>query len=259
MTQTSLLIDAIKKALRQRGVTYAKLAPQVGLSEASVKRLFARRDMRLSRLEEICAVMGIELADLIEGMRAAEGRAAELSEEQEQALVANPKLLLVGLLAINHWSAAQILQAYKLKPSELIGLLTRLDRMRVIDLLPENRMRVRLARNLSWRKGGPIQRFFEQRVQAQFFGSSFLGPHELRLIVHGSLSTRSNALVQQHMRKLAEEFDALVEQDRKLDHAMREGNTLALAIRPWELGLFAELRREPKRDAAGGSAPSGTS
>jgi hypothetical protein len=46
------------------------------------------------------------------------------------------------------------------------------------------------------------------------------------------------------MRKLAEEFDALVEADRQLDHDARDGMTLVLAIRPWELSLFTELRRQ---------------
>jgi DNA-binding Xre family transcriptional regulator len=249
MTQTSLLIDVIKKALRKRGLTYAKLATGLGISEASVKRLFSHRDMRLSRLEDICRLMGIELADLLEDMQAADGRLSELTQEQELMLVADLKLLLVGLLAINHWTAAHILDAYRLTKGELSRLLARLDRMRVIDLLPESRIRVRLARNFNWRKDGPIQRFFQDRVQAQFFESSFLGLGELRLIVHGSLSSRSNALLQQRMQKIGDEFDALVEQDRHLDHSLRTGNTLVLAIRPWELGLFTELRRKVDEQA----------
>lgn len=245
-----MLIDVVKKALRQRGLTYAKLAAGLNLSEASVKRLFSARDMKVSRLEQICRLMGIEIADLLESVQAADGRLSELTEEQELALVANLKLLLVGLLAINHWTAADILRAYRLTQAELLRLLTRLDRMRVIDLLSENRIRVRMARNFNWRKDGPIQRFFQERVQSQFFESSFAGAEELRLIVHGSLSSRSNALVQQRMRKIGEEFDSLVEQDRHLDHALRTGNTLVLAIRPWELGLFAELRREAEQAGA---------
>jgi len=32
-----------------------------------------------------------------------------LSEKQERELVGNPKLLLVGLLAASHWTAAEML------------------------------------------------------------------------------------------------------------------------------------------------------
>jgi len=54
--------------------------------------------------------------------------------------------------------------------------------------------------------------------------------------------------------RCSEEFDALVEEDRQLDHEAREGMTLVLAIRPWELGLFTELRRRPGPQAPVASA-----
>jgi DNA-binding Xre family transcriptional regulator len=224
-------------------LTYFDVAKSLKLSESSVKRIFARRQLSLARLEQICGLIGIEIADLLEFTRAAEGRMSELSEEQESELVNSPKLLLVGTLAVSHWTADKILETYRFSEAELVGMLARLDRLRIIDLLPGNRIKVRLQRNFNWRKGGPIQRFFEEQVQRQFFESSFLRKGELRLSVHGSLSERSNGLLQERMRKIAEEFDRLVEEDRHLTHEMREGTSLVMAMRPWELSLFGELRR----------------
>ena len=245
MTQASLLIEVVRKSLRERGLTYTRVAKGLGLSESSVKRVFSQENLSLERLEKICALMDLEIADLLELTRAAEGRVTELAEDQERALVDDPKLLLVAILAISHWTAANMLKHYRFSEPDLVGLLARLDRAGVIDLLPGNRIKVRLARNFKWRKGGPIQRFFEERVQKQFLESSFLAEGELRLMVHGSLSLRSNNLLQQRLHKIAEEFDALVEEDRQLDHEMREGTTMVMAIRPWELALFTELRRVP--------------
>src|SRR4051812_45709001 len=37
MAHTGMLVDALKRELRSRGITYAALAPRLGLSEASVK------------------------------------------------------------------------------------------------------------------------------------------------------------------------------------------------------------------------------
>jgi transcriptional regulator with XRE-family HTH domain len=242
-----MLIAALKRALRQQGLTYAQVGKDLGLSESSVKRIFSTERLSLERLEEICALMGLAISDLLDLTRNAERRITELSEEQEHELVGNPKTLLVAILAISHWTASKILETYQLSNAELVKILARLDKMGVIELLPDNRIKVRLARNFNWRKAGPIQKFFEERVQRQFFASSFLGPGELRVMVHGSLSARSIELLQQRMRKISEEFDALVSEDRQLDHAMREGTTLLLAIRPWELGMFTELRhKKPK-------------
>src|SRR5919205_2255755 len=159
MAQTALLLDVVKAALRQRGITYAQVAAALDLSESSVKRLFAHKDMPLTRLESICAVMELELADLFELAQSAQRRLTELTAEQERALVDDPKLLMVGVLVLSHWTVEQILEQYQLSQAQLVGLLTRLDRLRIIDLLPGNRIKVRLARNFNWRKGGPIQRF----------------------------------------------------------------------------------------------------
>ncbi len=247
MPQATVLIDVIKKGLRERGLTYARVAEALGLSESSVKRVFSQENLSLDRLEQICAVMDLEITDLFDLTRAAEKRITELTEEQEEVLVSDPKVLLIAILAINHWTVPFILEKYRFSESELVALLVRLDRLGIIELLPGNRIKVRLAHNFSWRKGGPIQRFFESRVQEQFFKSSFLGKGELRITLQGALSAKSNELLQQRMRKIAEEFDSLVGEDRSLDHAMREGMTMVMAIRPWELGLFAELRRAPAR------------
>jgi DNA-binding Xre family transcriptional regulator len=243
MPQATLLVDVLKKALRERGLTYARVAKGLGLSESSVKRMFSQGSMSLDRLEQVCALMELEIADLLDLTRAAEGRITELTEQIEQTLVSDSKLLLVAVLAINHWTPSAILENYRFSESELVGSLTRLDRLGIIDLLPGNRIKVRLARNFTWRKAGPIQRFFEERVQEQFFDSPFLKRGELRIMVHGSLSAKSNELLQQRIRKLAEEFDALVDEDRSLGHALRDGTTLVMAMRSWEFAQFTALRR----------------
>jgi DNA-binding Xre family transcriptional regulator len=251
VSQAALLVDVVKKTLRHRGLTYVDVAKGLKLSESSVKRMFAQRHLSLNRLEQICALMHLEIADLLELTRSAEGRITELSEEQERELVSEPRLLLVGTLALSHWTAGKMLETYRFSETELVALLARLDRLRIIDLLPGNRIKVRLQRNFNWRKGGPIQRFFEEQVQRQFFESSFLRKGELRVSVHGSISDKSNGLLQERMRKVAEEFDRLVEEDRHLAHEMREGTSLVMAMRPWELNLFGELRRNEESRAAG--------
>jgi DNA-binding Xre family transcriptional regulator len=243
MSQASQLVDLVKQTLRDRGKTYADLARGLGVSESSVKRLFSKKKLSLERLEQICAQLELEISDLLELSRASEARITELTEAQEESLVKNERLLLVGLLALSHWSAAEIVATYKVSEAEIVRLLAKLDGLGIVDLLPGNRVKLRLARNFSWRKDGPLQKFFAARVQRQFFESSFTDAGELRVVVHGSLSDHSNGLLRQRIRKLAEEFDALAEEDRRFDRKTLAGTTLVVAIRPWELGLFSDLRR----------------
>jgi DNA-binding Xre family transcriptional regulator len=260
MFQAAALMGVLKAALRQRKITYAHVARQMRLSESSVKRMFAQQNMSLDRLEKICGLMNLEIVDLLELTRHADGRLAELTEDQELELVSDPKLLIIAIAVTSYWTAAKILETYRVSAAELTTMLRRLERMKIIDLLPDKHIKVRLPRNFSWRKAGPMQRFFEERVQKQFFESSFLGSGELRITVHGSLSDRSIELLQQRMHKIAEEFNALTDEDKQLDYNKRQGTTLLLAVRPWELGLVTELKRSraeraqppgsPRRDSA---------
>ena len=244
MAQATLLLDLVKQTLRDRGQTYADLAKGLKLSESSVKRLFSKRRLTLERLEQICAHLELEIADLLELVRSKEGRIHELSQSQEEALVDDPKLLLVGLLALSHWTVGDMLGTYRFTEAQLVAYLARLDGLGIIDLLPGNRIKLRLARNFAWRKGGPLQRFFEAKVQSEYFKSSFHGSGEMRFVVHGSLSRHSIDVLHQRLAKLSEEFDGLADDDRRLDHKGLFGTTMVAAIRPWELEIFSELRRK---------------
>ena len=247
MTQATQLVDLVKQAVRESGRTYAELARGLGISESSVKRLFSQKRLTLDRLGQICAELDLEISDLLERVRSSEKQITELTEEQERALVQDERLLLVGLLTLSLWTAAEIVSTYRLSEADLVKQLARLDALGIVDLLPGNRVKLRLARNFAWRKGGPLQQFFEAHVQKEFFHSSFHRTGEARFVVHGGLSERSNALLQQRLRKLVEEFDALAEDDRRMGHKAVAGTTMVVAMRPWELGIFTKLRRHPER------------
>jgi transcriptional regulator with XRE-family HTH domain len=64
MAQAESLVNALKNLLKARGITYAQLAKGLGLSEASVKRIFAERSFTLERLDQVCTLLGIQISDL---------------------------------------------------------------------------------------------------------------------------------------------------------------------------------------------------
>ena len=62
MSTTQDLVNALKAELRSAGVTYADLAEALGMSESSVKRVFAKADMPLSRIDEMLRVLKMDLS-----------------------------------------------------------------------------------------------------------------------------------------------------------------------------------------------------
>jgi transcriptional regulator with XRE-family HTH domain len=243
MTLRLELIAALKRQLKAQGITYARLAQSLDLSEAAVKRMFSRQALSLVRLEQICAVLGIGLAELAIESRHGQATLAELDAESEDALVRDPALLLALYLVLNRWSETEALARYRFSPVEWTTLLARLDRMGVLELQPNNRVRLRTARNFRWRKGGPMQRFFQQKLLPEYFAKDFDSDDQSLFLLSGMVSASSAAHLQRRLGELAEEFDLLLAQDAGLPAARRQGVSLVLAQRPWSLRLFAGLRR----------------
>ena len=126
MTVAVELIDALKRCLRNQNMTYRDLAGRLQMSEAAIKRMFSRRAMSLQRLEEVCDVLDVGLAEL--SAEASRGRKAmvQLSEAQELALVKEPTLLLALFLSLNRWRQEDVLAHFDFTPAQWTGLLVKL-------------------------------------------------------------------------------------------------------------------------------------
>jgi len=249
MAQTRAMITALKQVLKTRGVTYAEMARRLAMSEASIKRVFAKQTFTLERLDKMCELLGIEITDLAKMVEHDAERVVQLTLNQEKQLVANPKLLLVAVSAFNHWTLDEIVDVYAISKLECIRLLAQLDRLRIIDLLPNNRIKVLIARNFSWLPDGPIQRYFRAQVQADFFASRFDGKGESLVFVNGMLSRTSNAVIQHQMQRLSAQFTELHNQDIDLPLSERFGTSILIALRPWASGMFKTLQRKPRDPA----------
>ncbi|MCK5498541.1 MAG: helix-turn-helix domain-containing protein, partial [Gammaproteobacteria bacterium] len=63
--ETKLVVDMLKRALKFHMVTYADIAYELDLSEASVKRMFAKQHFTIERLESICSMVNLNFTDLV--------------------------------------------------------------------------------------------------------------------------------------------------------------------------------------------------
>ena len=247
MAQTAALIDTLKQALKSHRLTYAEVARRLGMSEANVKRMFASQRFTLERLEEVCKLMRMELGDLFQLYEESRQRITQLSEDQEEELTRDTKLLLVAVSVRNRLGFDEIVGNYQVSKTECIRALAKLDKLKIIDLLPNNRYKLRIDENFCWLPDGPIERFFEKQIQNQFLKSGFNGELERRQFLFGLLSDASAQVMINKMQTLAKEFTELHRQDARLPLDKRHNIGFMLALRPWELEVFRPLRRPSGR------------
>lgn len=234
MDQSEQLIDALKQTLKSRGMTYRDVARGLGISEASVKRIFAERTFTLRRLEDVCRLLEINIYDLarMTGMRA-DSPPRELDRSQEQALADDPVLLTYFYLLITGWSAQRIARRFELDADRNGRYLDSLHDLKLIRRLPRNRVRLLTGRRINWRHNGPVRRLYEARVKAEFLKSRFDRPDELMRLESGELSDASVRILQRKLEQLAGEFENYAEADVNLPASQKRAFAMLLAFRPW--------------------------
>lgn len=256
LAQSQSMVNVLKRKLRARRISYERIARHLGISLSSVKRLFSSGDFTLRRLEAVCELAEVDLLELAHDAEAERLRVTSLTEEQERELVADPELLLVAVCALSRWSFERIFDRYQMTKPHLIGLLVRLDRLGLIELLPENRIKLLVAPNFAWLPDGPIHRYFVNHVQTDFVSGAFDPERDMHRFAWGMLTAESAAVMRAKLADLVESFHELARQDevRPRQETRTAGTCLLVALREWEPAAFRSKRRAVAAGAKGASA-----
>ncbi|MGJ8693078.1 MAG: helix-turn-helix domain-containing protein [Thalassotalea sp.] len=243
MSQINQISQTLKQVLKQHRITYKYIAEQLAMSEANIKRIFSSNSFTLERLEQICQLIPINLSDLFQLLAAQQEKISQLTEQQEKELVGDTKLFLVAVCIRDSWNFQEIISHYQISEHELIRLLARLDKLKIIQLLPGNEYKLLIAQNFRWLANGPLERYMANEVISQFMVSRFNEENSFRFYLRGTYSQSSIDMITRKLNQLTNEAAQLNQEDAKLPLASRQHMGLLVAMRPWELSCFAELRK----------------
>jgi len=244
LPQVHSLFVILKNELKFKSMTYLDVANHLGLTEASVKRMFSQEDISLRRLDSICQMLEIDLSHLTRTNDTDTRALIVLTEVQEMEIVADERQLAVSFLVLNGWTYDELLKYFDFDEPELIQRLAKLDRLKLIELLPKNRIKLRVAPNLIWLKNGPIQKFFVAHFQSPFMENHFNKENEFLRFLSGMYSPLTCSMILKKLNDLAAEIDQLNQQDRNLTFEERVPFGVLLAIRPWHAKFFENMRRQ---------------
>jgi hypothetical protein len=219
MSTTQDLITALKAELKAANITYADLAEQLEMSESSIKRIFAKADMPLSRIDDVLRVLKMDFAELARKIADAQPLRRELTLEQEKAVVADRRLLLIAICCLSQWTFEQILATYTLTEAECVSCLAVLDRLGFIELRPMNRYRLQVAKTFRWEG-------------------------EMLMLVHGQVGRSLAASFAERLQRVGQDFAQQHLADQKLPADQKRPYTLVVGMRSWLFGAFREFKRE---------------
>jgi len=243
MSTTQDLVTALKAELKASGVTYADLARELGMSESSIKRVFAKGDMQLSRIDEVLRVLRMDFAELARRVADGQPLSRELTLAQEEAVVADRGLLLLALCCLSHWTFEQIVATYSMTEAQCVAGLVELDKLGIIELRPLNRYRLKVSKGFRWQPDGPVMRYFRENVLDDYYAGGFDREGELLMLVHGEISPSQASTFVDRLQRLGQDFSHQHLADQKLKAAQRCAYTLVVGMRSWEFAAFRDLKR----------------
>jgi transcriptional regulator with XRE-family HTH domain len=249
MSTTHDLVTALKAELKAAGITYAELAGHLGMAESSIKRVFAKADMPLSRIDDVLRVLKMDFAELARKVADAQPLRRELTLEQETAVVADRKLMLLAICCLSQWTFEQMTTTYRFTDAECVKYLVQLDRLGFIELRPLNRYRLKVAKGFRWRPNGPAMGYFRKHVADDYYNGGFDGEGEMLMLVHGQISKGLAANFVERLQRVGQDFAQQHLADQRLPAEQKRPYTLVVGMRSWLFAAFRDLKREV------GSAP----
>jgi len=240
------IMSSLKRIMKSRQLTYRELAHRVGLSEASVKRIFSRATLTLARLDEICQALEVSLNEVVRLSGEQSNDTAEpLTLEQENALAADPNLLACFYLLTNGRTGRDVSVELGADERAVRRWMVRLDALRLIEMRPKLRARSRTASVIAWRSDGPIRRRYGQQIRQEFLQGPFSRPGEALHFLSAELSAASCKVLLRKMERMAAEFRDLAVLDRSMPPKAKRSMAALLAVRPWVFSMFESLRALP--------------
>jgi len=242
VSESAAIVQVLKRSLKTKGLTYKDIAKRVGLSEASVKRVFAANTFTLQRLESICMAIGISMAELVRlASETHESGSRFLSLEQEQLLAGDEKLFACFYLLLNGRSSPEIMERMTLNDRELRKFYVALDAAKLIELQPRLKARLRVGPVITWRSEGPLFRVYARRVKEEFLQSEFQGPLEALHFRSAEISEASARILARKLEHLQRDFVELATLDVGLPASEKRNVALLVACRPWVFSMFSGL------------------
>jgi hypothetical protein len=180
-----------------------------------VKRYFTGGTITLTQLERICEAVRISIEDL--AALAAKGLNAvdQLTAAQEEGLAGRALTSFVFYLIRNGWTAAEIREELNMGEAEITAQLIRLEKLRLIDLLPANRVKLLTTRFPHWLPGGPIRRQFDRTLKSEFATLDYHAPGVFWELETVKLSAASQTKLPELMEDFTRAVRGLAEDGHK--------------------------------------------
>jgi transcriptional regulator with XRE-family HTH domain len=190
--QPKILFDSLKAAVKAKGFRYADIASALHCSESTIKHMFHGIDAPVSRVIEICDVIGVSFPDLI-SLSGDYATHFVMTEEQETFFAENlPYYEFFRKVFFDRMSPAEVRREHKLDERSLRRYLRGLEQIGLLDILPGDKLSFKVSGMQQFIPGGPLMRRYMRDFSAELteiVESDMTHPDQLGQFGYFSLTT----------------------------------------------------------------------
>ncbi len=244
MSQIDQFLGALKRTLKSKNILYKDLAQALGLSESSIKRILASKSLSLTRLEEICKVTDISFAEVCRSANFEDGSQNwTLTDEQEEALSENARLLHYYILLYDGKSPQKIEREYEISNADAKKFLFQLDHLNLIELHPRDRVKMKRQGSLRFRREGAVGKALFSQTKSQYLNHSFSGDQDF---LRFNMLTVTKEVLNKFKVKLGRLASEIQEEARfSNDSTEPQVNIgIMIACRPWQYSYMDALKKK---------------
>lgn len=151
------LFMAFKSILKHRRISYRDLAEKTEMAESTIKRIFSLEECSLSKLIQIANAVDLSLQDLVAVSEKKSVEASSFSIEAENFLARNLDHFYFYRKLFFFKDVTSLKKECNMSMSQIHKYLKKLDALKVIEWLPEDKIRFLHPSFLQFRSDGPLK------------------------------------------------------------------------------------------------------
>jgi predicted transcriptional regulator len=227
-------LQSLKKILKTRGISYRMLGKELKVSEATIKRSLSTGQLTFERFAQICRIADIDWSDLEKDDD--DKLARTLTEEQELLFSTDTSALRVFYLLLQGFDLESISSKLKFSETKIEKILCSLEKVKILNLYPGNRVKLKVSPHVQWLAKGPLIEKFCSKLLVDFFKADFESSAELLRLHSLQISSYKAQLVSNKIQKFIDEINDMSCTE---DASERLPHGVLVAFRSWDSDFWA--------------------
>lgn len=198
-----LVCSQIRRKIKEKGYTQDEFSKILEVSIATLNRWLRGEGLLFSDLSLMAEKLDIKLSEILTLAEGDKSSIFNYTLEQENAFVNIEGLLAFFDSLLKGKSIANITKSHKLTEKSVNYYLAKLDKLQLIEWLPQNKVKLKVNGEPRWISGGPLSQIFRKQIMTDYI-QNYLNNREMLKIGLYTLSHESTKKIELKQTELIE-------------------------------------------------------